>query len=40
MLLRYPIDIDFVDKNIGFPVIVKKISGSYGRGVFLCEDKI
>jgi gamma-F420-2:alpha-L-glutamate ligase len=39
MLLRYPIDIDFVEKNIGFPVIVKKISGSYGRGVFLCEDK-
>ena len=25
MLLRYPIDIDFVEKNIGFPVIVKKI---------------
>ena len=39
MLLKHPIDIDFVDKNIGFPVIVKKISGSYGRGVFLCEDK-
>ena len=39
MLLRYPIDINFVEKNIGFPVIVKKISGSYGRGVFLCEDK-
>jgi len=39
MLLRHPIDIDFVEKNIGFPVIVKKISGSYGRGVFLCEDK-
>ena len=39
MLLKHPIDIDFVDKNIGFPVIVKKISGSYGRGVFLCENK-
>jgi gamma-F420-2:alpha-L-glutamate ligase len=39
MLLRHPIDVDFVGKNIGFPVIVKKISGSYGRGVFLCEDK-
>jgi len=39
MLLRHPIDVDFVEKNIGFPVIVKKISGSYGRGVFLCEDK-
>ena len=39
MLLKHPIDIDFVDKNIGFPVIVKKISGSYGRGVFLAENK-
>ena len=39
MLLKHPIDIDFVEKNIGFPVIVKKISGRYGRGVFLCEDK-
>tara|TARA_Y100000361_G_scaffold29458_1_gene24272 strand:+ start:701 stop:1609 length:909 start_codon:yes stop_codon:yes gene_type:complete len=39
MLLRHPIDVDFVDKNIGFPVIVKKISGSYGRGVFLAENK-
>ena len=39
MLLKHPIDIDFVEKNIGFPVIVKKISGSYGRGVFLCENR-
>ena len=39
MLLKHPIDINFVEKNIGFPVIVKKISGSYGRGVFLCENK-
>ena len=39
MLLKHPIDVDFVEKNLGFPVIVKTISGSYGRGVFLCEDK-
>ena len=39
MLLRHPIDIDFVEKNLGLPVIVKTLSGSYGRGVFLCEDK-
>ena len=39
MLLLHPIDVDFVGKNIGFPVIVKKISGSYGRGVFLAENK-
>ena len=39
MLLKHPIDIDFVDKHLGFPVIVKTISGSYGRGVFLAENK-
>ena len=39
MLLKHPIDVKFVEKNLGFPVIVIKISGSYGRGVFLCETK-
>ena len=39
LLLKHPIDIDFVEKNIGFPAIVKTISGSYGRGVFLAENK-
>ena len=39
MLLRHPIDVNFVEKNLGFPVIVKTISGSYGKGVFLCENK-
>jgi gamma-F420-2:alpha-L-glutamate ligase len=39
MLLKHPIDIDFVEKNIGFPAIVKTISGSYGRGVFLAETR-
>jgi len=39
MLLKHPIDIEFVAKHIGFPAIVKTISGSYGRGVFLAETK-
>ena len=39
MLLKHPIDVDFVEKHIGFPAIVKTISGSYGRGVFLAETK-
>ena len=39
MLLKHPIDVDFVEKNIGFPAIVKTISGSYGRGVFLAETR-
>jgi len=39
MLLKHPIDVEFVEKHIGFPAIVKTISGSYGRGVFLAETK-
>ena len=39
LLLKHPIDVDFVEKHIGFPAIVKTISGSYGRGVFLAETK-
>ena len=39
MLLRHPIDVSFVEKHIGFPAIIKTISGSYGRGVFLAETK-
>ena len=39
MLLKHPIDVDFVQKHLGFPVIVKTISGSYGKGVFLAETK-
>ena len=39
MLLKHPIDVNFVAKHIGFPAIVKTISGSYGRGVFLAETK-
>ncbi|ODS36405.1 MAG: alpha-L-glutamate ligase [Candidatus Altiarchaeales archaeon WOR_SM1_79] len=39
MLAKYPINIDLIEKQFGFPVIVKTISGSQGRGVFLCETK-
>ncbi len=39
LLLKHPIDVDFVEKHIGYPAIVKTISGSYGKGVFLVENK-
>ena len=39
MLLRHPIDVNFVEQHIGFPAIIKTISGSYGKGVFLAETK-
>lgn len=42
MLFKLPVDIDIVRKEIGFPVIVKNITGTEGAGIYLCqsEDKL
>ena len=39
MLVRYPIDVGLVEDNIGFPCVIKVVTGSYGEGVYLCERK-
>jgi len=37
MLAKFPLDLQLVGKHIGFPVVIKTLSGSQGSGVFLCE---
>jgi len=39
MLVSHPINIDIVEQEIGFPCVVKLVTGSQGRGVYLCRDK-
>ncbi|MGP0586943.1 ATP-grasp domain-containing protein [Paenibacillus timonensis] len=39
MLIRSKVDVELVDKHLGFPVVVKTISGSQGSGVFLAENR-
>jgi len=39
MMVRLPIDDGLVETNIGFPCVVKVVTGSYGEGVYLCERK-
>ena len=39
LLVKHPINIDFVEKNLKFPVIIKTLSGSFGAGVFLAETR-
>lgn len=39
MLVRFPVDVAIVDNMIGWPCVVKVISGSYGEGIYLCENK-
>jgi len=39
MMVRFPIDDGLVENHIGFPCVVKVVTGSYGEGVYLCEKK-
>lgn len=39
MLAKFPVDVDLIEKNIGFPVVVKTLLGVNGTGVFLMEDR-
>jgi len=37
LLLRFPICIEFIEQQIGFPLVIKMISGARGQGIYLCE---
>ncbi|MBN2725230.1 MAG: RimK family alpha-L-glutamate ligase [Deltaproteobacteria bacterium] len=39
MLVKFPVNLDLVEKHLGFPVVVKTLYGVQGRGVFLAEDR-
>jgi RimK family alpha-L-glutamate ligase len=39
MLVRWPINENLVSSEIGFPCVVKVITGSHGKGVYLCKDQ-
>jgi gamma-F420-2:alpha-L-glutamate ligase len=39
MLMKFPVDTEVIEHQIGFPVVIKAISGSQGKGVFLAEKK-
>ena len=39
MLVKHPINLELVEKNLKYPMIVKTLSGSYGSGVFMVDDK-
>lgn len=37
MLVRFPVNIELVEKQIGFPCVIKVLSGSYGKGIHLVQ---
>lgn len=39
MLINNSTDINLIEKSIKFPAVVKTLSGSFGKGVYLAQDK-
>jgi len=39
MLAKFPLNVDIVEREFTYPLIVKTVSGSYGKGVFFCEHR-
>lgn len=39
ILGTFPMDVDLVERELGFPVIVKTLRGTRGAGVLKCEDR-
>lgn len=39
MLVKFPFSLELVGQQLGFPVIVKTLSGSQGKGVFLSQHE-
>ena len=37
LLVKFPVSVDFIAYEIGFPLVIKTISGARGQGIFLCE---
>ncbi|MCB1119351.1 MAG: RimK family alpha-L-glutamate ligase, partial [Chlamydiia bacterium] len=39
MMVKFPINLDIVKKEIGFPIVVKNIIGTRGEGIYLSESE-
>ncbi len=39
ILGKFPVDIDLVERELGFPVVVKTLKGTRGSGVLLCLNR-
>lgn len=39
ILGKFPVDVKLVERELGFPVVVKTLKGTRGTGVVLCEDR-
>lgn len=39
ILAKFPVDVDVIERELGFPVVVKTLRSTRGAGVVLCQDR-
>lgn len=39
MLAKFPISTEVVSREIGFPLVIKNVTGTQGAGIYLCESE-
>ncbi len=39
MLAKYPLSIEVVRREIGFPLVIKNVTGTEGAGIYLCDSE-
>ena len=39
ILAKFPVDVDLIERELGFPVVVKKLRSTRGAGVVLCQNR-
>jgi gamma-F420-2:alpha-L-glutamate ligase len=39
ILGKFPVDVDLIERQLGFPVVVKTLTGTRGNGVLLCRNR-
>ncbi|NJP04090.1 RimK family alpha-L-glutamate ligase [Candidatus Gracilibacteria bacterium] len=39
ILAKFPLNINFIEKHLSYPMIVKKSEGSHGKGIMLSENR-
>jgi len=40
MLAKYPIAVEVVKREIGFPLVIKNVTGTEGSGIYLCQSEM
>jgi gamma-F420-2:alpha-L-glutamate ligase len=39
ILAKFPLDLELIDKEFQYPLLIKKLSGSHGTGIALCQNR-